>query len=90
MAAVGLASPRRRGGPPMPSGRRSVDRWQYQDATGPDDPHAEAWAAALRAALPARSEQMRADADETVRRFATAGIVAPAGGLARADARPMR
>ena len=65
-----------------------VDRWQYQDATGPDDPHAEAWAAALRALLCRHGvEQMRADADETVRRFATAGIVAPAGaflqGLAR-------
>ena len=55
-----------------------VDRWQYQDAARPDDPAAEAWAAVLRAMLCRDGvEQMRADADEAVRRCAAAGIVAP-------------
>jgi LuxR family maltose regulon positive regulatory protein len=66
----------------------AVDRWQYQDAARPADPDAEAWAAVLRAALCRRGvEQMRADADEAVRRCAEEGIVAPAAaalqGLAR-------
>jgi len=59
-----------------------VDRWQYGDASRPDDPAAEAWAALLRALLCRHGiRQMRADADEAVRRFATAGIVAPVAGL---------
>jgi LuxR family transcriptional regulator, maltose regulon positive regulatory protein len=66
----------------------AVDRWQYQDASRPADPVAEAWAAALRYSLCRRGvEQMRADADEAADRFAAASIVAatvPTGqGIAR-------
>jgi LuxR family maltose regulon positive regulatory protein len=54
-----------------------VDRWQYGDAR-PDDPSAKAWAAQLRAGLCRRGVgQMRADADEAVRKFAAQGIVTP-------------
>jgi LuxR family maltose regulon positive regulatory protein len=69
-----------------------VDRWQYADAgpkTRPEDPAAEAWAAFARALLCRDGvKQMRADADEAVRRFTTEHIV-QAGpwicqGLARA------
>jgi LuxR family maltose regulon positive regulatory protein len=56
----------------------AVDRWQYGDPSRPDDPAAEAWAAILRAALCRGGvKQMRADADEAVRRFAAAGTVMP-------------
>ncbi len=56
----------------------AVDRWQSRDAAWPDDLHAEAWVAVLRALLCRRGvEQMLADADEAVRRFAAAGIVMP-------------
>jgi LuxR family transcriptional regulator, maltose regulon positive regulatory protein len=56
-----------------------VDRWQYADAARLDDPTAEAWATVLRACLCRRGiEQMRADADEAVRRCAQEGILAPA------------
>src|SRR6516162_6925810 len=49
----------------------AIDRWQYQDGAQPDDPAAEAWAALLRAFLCRRGvEQMRADTDEAVHRFA--------------------
>ena len=67
----------------------AVDRWQYGDAARPQDPAAEAWAALVRALLCRGGvEQMRADADEAVRRFTTENIV-QAGpwifqGLARA------
>ena len=45
-------------------------------------PPAEAWAALLRAVLcRRRSQQMRADADEAVRRFAAEGIMAPIASL---------
>ncbi|MGH3151503.1 MAG: LuxR C-terminal-related transcriptional regulator [Streptosporangiaceae bacterium] len=55
-----------------------VDQWQYGDATRPDDPYAEAWAAVLRAILCRRGvEQLRADADEAARKFAAANTVAP-------------
>jgi LuxR family transcriptional regulator, maltose regulon positive regulatory protein len=55
-----------------------VDRWEYRDGSGHADPDIEAWAAVLRALLCRRGvEQMLADADEAVRRFAAAGIVAP-------------
>ena len=48
----------------------ALDRWQYGDAARPDNPYAEAWAAMLRAVLCRRGvEQMRADADESVRGF---------------------
>ena len=65
-----------------------VDRWQYQDAARPEDPAAEAWAAVLRANLRRRGvEQMRADADEAVRRCAEEGIPASAAGLLQGIAR---
>jgi LuxR family maltose regulon positive regulatory protein len=66
----------------------AVDRWQYGDPARPDDPPAEAWAAVLRALLCRHGvEQMRADADEAVRRFAAQGIVAPAPALFQGIAR---
>ena len=66
----------------------AVDRWQNRDAARPDAPHAEAWAATLRALLCRRGvEQMLADADEAVRRFATAGIVMPLAVLLQGLAR---
>jgi LuxR family maltose regulon positive regulatory protein len=59
-----------------------VDRWQYGDPARPDDPSALAWAALLRAILCRRgAEQMRADADEAVRRFAAGSFVTPAPAL---------
>jgi LuxR family maltose regulon positive regulatory protein len=70
-----------------------VDRWQYGDAdpktrpadraaeawaARPEDRAAEAWAALLRAMLCRDGvEQMRADADEAVRRFTAENIVQP-------------
>jgi LuxR family maltose regulon positive regulatory protein len=70
----------------------AVDRWQYGDPARPDDPSAEAWAALLRAFLCRRgAEQMRADADEAVRRFAGGELrdTGP-GALARDRAHPAR
>ena len=65
-----------------------VDRWQYQDAARPDDPAAEAWAAVLRASLCRRGVgQMRADADEAVRRFAVENLVRPVATLLQGIAR---
>jgi LuxR family maltose regulon positive regulatory protein len=65
-----------------------VDRWQFGDGTRPDDPPAEAWAAVMRASLCRHGvEQMRADADEAVRKCAEAGIVAPVATLLRGIAR---
>ena len=65
-----------------------VDRWQYGDPARPDDPSAEAWAAVLRAFLCRRGvEQMRADADEAVRRFAAERFVTPAPALLQGLAR---
>ena len=55
-----------------------VDRWQYGDAARPDDPAAEGWAALLRALLCRRgAEQMRADADEAVRRSPADRLLGP-------------
>jgi LuxR family transcriptional regulator, maltose regulon positive regulatory protein len=56
----------------------AVDRWQYGHAARPEHPAAEAWAALIRAMF-CRSgvEQMRADADEAVRRFTAQSIVQP-------------
>jgi LuxR family maltose regulon positive regulatory protein len=55
-----------------------VDFWQYGDTVRPNDPVTEAWAAALRASLCRRgARQMRADADEAVRRFAAEEIMTP-------------
>ena len=66
----------------------AVDRWQYGDLARPDDPSAEAWAAVLRALLCRRGvKQMRADADEAVRRFAARGFVTPAPALLQGIAR---
>ena len=63
-----------------------VDRWQ--EAARPDDPDAEAWAAALRAILCRYGvKQMLADADEAMRRFAAGNIAAPTAALAQGLAR---
>jgi LuxR family maltose regulon positive regulatory protein len=66
----------------------AVDRWQYGDPARPDDPSTEAWAALLRAFLCRRGvEQMRADAAEAVRRFATQSFVTPAPAILQGIAR---
>ena len=66
----------------------AVDRWQYGDGTRPDDPSAEGWAALLRASLCRRgAEQMRADAEEAVRRFAAGSFLTPAPALLQGIAR---
>ena len=66
----------------------AVDRWQYGDPARPDDPSVEAWAALLRAILCRQgTEQMRADADEAVRRFAAESFVTPAPALLQGIAR---
>jgi LuxR family maltose regulon positive regulatory protein len=65
-----------------------VDRWQFGDGARPDDPPAEAWAALVRAVLCRGGVmQMRADADEAVRRFAAEGIMAPIAWLCQGLAR---
>ena len=66
-----------------------VDRWQRGDAVRPDDPAVEAWAALLRCFLCRDGvEQMRADTDEAVRRFAARNITEPAAVLYQGPARP--
>jgi LuxR family transcriptional regulator, maltose regulon positive regulatory protein len=67
----------------------TVDSWQYDDdAPGPDGPVTGAWAAVLRAVMCRRGvEQMRADADEAVRRFAAANAMMPVSVLCQALAR---
>jgi LuxR family transcriptional regulator, maltose regulon positive regulatory protein len=66
----------------------AVDRWQYGETARPDDLAAEAWAALLRAILCRRGvEQMRADADEAVRRFAAGGAMDPSPLLLQGIAR---
>ena len=66
----------------------AVDRWQYGDAARPGDPSTEAWGALLRAFLCRRgAEQMRADADEAVRRFAAGSFVTPAPAILQGIAR---
>ena len=65
-----------------------VDRWQYQDAARPEDPATEAWAAVLRASLCRRGvKQMRADADEAVRKFAAENLARPVATLLQGIAR---
>ena len=65
-----------------------VDRWQYGDATQRGVPYAEAYAAILRALMCRRGiKQMRADADEAVRRCAEESIVTPAPALYQGLAR---
>jgi LuxR family maltose regulon positive regulatory protein len=56
-----------------------VDRWQYGDPARPGDPSTEAWAAVMRTFLCRRGAgQMRADADQAVRKFAAESFVTPA------------
>jgi LuxR family transcriptional regulator, maltose regulon positive regulatory protein len=65
----------------------TVDRWDG-DPGRPGDPPTEAWAALMRAFL-CRSgvEQMRADADEVVRRFTAESFVTPAPAFLQGIAR---
>ena len=66
----------------------AVDRWRYQGRDRPADPATEAWAAALRAMMCRHGiEQMRADADEAARGFATENFVAPVVALLQGMAR---
>ena len=66
----------------------AVDRWQYGDQARPGDPSTEAWAAVMRTFLCRRgAEQMRADADEAVRRFAAQSFVTPAPAFLQGIAR---
>jgi LuxR family transcriptional regulator, maltose regulon positive regulatory protein len=66
----------------------AVDRWQYGNANRADDPVAEAWAAVLRAILCRRGvKQMRADADEAMRRFAAGSFLTPTPALMQGIAR---
>ena len=66
----------------------AVDRWQYADTARPADPHAEAWAAVLRALLCRRGAgQMQADADEAARKCAELHIVTPVAALLQGTAR---
>ncbi len=66
----------------------AVDRWQYGDPARPGDPSTEAWAAVLRTFLCGDGvEQMRADADEAVRRFAEQSFVTPAPAFLQGIAR---
>jgi LuxR family maltose regulon positive regulatory protein len=59
-----------------------VDYWQYRNSARPPDPAAETWAAVLRAMLCRHGvEQMRADADEAVRRCAEEGMLVAAAPL---------
>jgi len=65
-----------------------VDRWQHGDPAGPGDPSTEAWAAVMRTFLCRHGvEQMRADADEAVRRFAAESFVTPAPAFLQGIAR---
>jgi hypothetical protein len=65
-----------------------VDHWQYEEASGPDDPAAEAWAAVLRAVLCQHGvKQMRADADEAACRFAAQSVWEPGAALMQGVAR---
>ncbi len=66
----------------------AVDRWQYDNPARPSDPSTEAWAAVMRTFLCRRgAEQMRADADEAVRRFAAQSFVTPAPAFLQGIAR---
>ena len=66
----------------------AVDCWQYGDPARPGDPAAKAWAAVMRTFLcRGGAEQMRADADEAVRRFAAQSFVTPAPAFLQGIAR---
>jgi LuxR family transcriptional regulator, maltose regulon positive regulatory protein len=68
----------------------AAERWHVRDGTRADDPTAEAWVVVLRAAWCRHGvTQMRADADEAARRFASSGTVAPVAGLCQGLARVM-
>jgi LuxR family maltose regulon positive regulatory protein len=93
MLAVQAAAVATTVGPPAEAERwaEMVDRWQYQQAARADDPSAEAWAAMVRASLCRHGvKQMRADADEAVRRLAAENIVAPVAALLQGVARILR
>jgi LuxR family maltose regulon positive regulatory protein len=65
-----------------------VDRWRHKHAGRPDDLPAAAWAVLLQAILCRRGvEQMCADADEAVRRFAAGSFLTPAPALMQGIAR---
>jgi LuxR family transcriptional regulator, maltose regulon positive regulatory protein len=65
-----------------------VDRRQFGDGTQSDEPSTEAWAAVMRAILCRHGiEQMLADADEAVRRFAEQDIMVPAAAALQGIAR---
>ena len=65
-----------------------ADHWQHEEASGPADPPAEAWAAVLRAMLCQHGvRQMHADADEAARRFAAESVWEPAAALMQGVAR---
>ena len=66
----------------------AVDRWQDGNPARPGDLSTKAWAALMRAFLCRRGvEQMRADADEAVRRFAAESFVTPAPAFLQGVAR---
>jgi LuxR family transcriptional regulator, maltose regulon positive regulatory protein len=66
----------------------AVDRWQYGDPARPEDSSVKAWAALMRALLCRHgAEQMRADADEAVRRFAAESFTTPTPVLQQGIAR---
>jgi LuxR family maltose regulon positive regulatory protein len=66
----------------------AVDRWQHGDATRPDAPAVQAWAALARAFLcRAGIVQMRADASDAARGFEAQGIVTPGPALLQGFAR---
>jgi LuxR family transcriptional regulator, maltose regulon positive regulatory protein len=66
----------------------AIDRWRYRDPARPHDPAAEAWVAAVRAYFCRHGvEQMRADADEAVRKSAEAGIAIPGAVMVQGIAR---
>ena len=65
-----------------------ADHWQYGEASRPESPAAEAWAALLRAVLCQHGvKQMRADADEAARRLAAESVPEPAAALMQGVAR---
>jgi LuxR family transcriptional regulator, maltose regulon positive regulatory protein len=66
----------------------AVDRWQYRDAGRPVDDYTVAMAATLRAIGCRRgAEQMRADADEAARKFASVNFAADVTPLLQGTAR---
>jgi LuxR family maltose regulon positive regulatory protein len=65
-----------------------ADHWQYGEASRPENPAAEAWAALLRAVLCQHGiKQMRADADEAASRLAAESVPEPTAALMQGVAR---